>query len=279
MKMARQKAEQKAVARKDISYWEYTRREMKRNWIAYVMILPYVVIFSLFTLCPVILSFVVGFTDFNMLQWPNFVWLENYINLFFADDIFLIACKAVTAIDGTEAFFVAAIIAVACGLCGDVMNDFKAGQLLETDPKAQWIAECIGGLLGAFVSVAVLLVIISAYGGDCFGTEIFPAAQAGAVAAMVGGISNMPAFIVGLIAGVILSIFKLPVMTLGLGVYLPFFMSATAFIGGALRLITDKAFPKFEENNTGTIIASGLLGGEGITGVIIALIVAVQAIV
>ena len=193
--------------------------------------------------------------------------------------IFLIACKAVTAIDGTEAFFVAAIIAVACGLCGDVMNDFKAGQLLETDPKAQWIAECIGGLLGAFVSVAVLLVIISAYGGDCFGTEIFPAAQAGAVAAMVGGISNMPAFIVGLIAGVILSIFKLPVMTLGLGVYLPFFMSATAFIGGALRLITDKAFPKFEENNTGTIIASGLLGGEGITGVIIALIVAVQAIV
>ena len=91
--MAKQNAEQKAVARKGISYWEYTRREMKRNWVAYVMILPYVVIFSLFTLCPVILSFIVGFTDFNMLQWPNFVWLENYINLFFADDIFLIACK------------------------------------------------------------------------------------------------------------------------------------------------------------------------------------------
>ncbi|MBR0126960.1 MAG: OPT/YSL family transporter, partial [Firmicutes bacterium] len=70
----------------------------------------------------------------------------------------------------------------------------------------------------------------------------------------------------------------LPVMTLGLGVYLPFFMSATAFIGGALRLIVDKVYPKFEEKGTGTIIASGLLGGEGITGVIIALIVAVQAI-
>ena len=192
--------------------------------------------------------------------------------------IFLIACKAVTSIDGTEAFFVAAIIAVACGLCGDVMNDFKAGQILETDPKAQWIAECVGGLIGAFVAVGVLLVIISAYGGDCFGSEVFPAAQAGAVAAMVGGISHMPAFIVGLIAGVVLSILKLPVMTLGLGVYLPFFMSATAFIGGALRLIVDKVYPKFEEKGTGTIIASGLLGGEGITGVIIALIVAAQAI-
>lgn len=92
--MLKAKAKQKAVVRRqDISYWDYTWREMKRNWIAYVMILPYVVIFALFTLCPVILSFVVGFTDFNMLQWPNFVWLENYINLFFADDIFIIACK------------------------------------------------------------------------------------------------------------------------------------------------------------------------------------------
>ena len=192
--------------------------------------------------------------------------------------IFLIACKAVTSIDGTSAFFVAAIIAVACGLCGDIMNDFKAGQLLNTNPKAQWIAECIGGLLGAFVSVAVLMVIISAYGGHCFGTEIFPAAQAGAVAAMVGGISHMPAFLIGLVAGIVLSGLRLPVMTLGLGVYLPFFMSATAFIGGALRLIMDRVYPQFEEKNTGTIIASGLLGGEGITGVIIALIVAAQAI-
>ena len=91
--MAKLKADKKAVARNGISYWEYTKREVKRNWIAYVMILPYIVIFSLFTLCPVVLSFVVGFTDFNMLQWPNFVWLENYINLFFADDIFIIACK------------------------------------------------------------------------------------------------------------------------------------------------------------------------------------------
>ena len=91
--MAKQKAEKKAVARTGISYWEYTRREMKRNWIAYIMILPYVVIFSLFTLCPVVLSFVVGFTDFNMLEWPNLVWFKNYITLFFDDDIFLISVK------------------------------------------------------------------------------------------------------------------------------------------------------------------------------------------
>lgn len=192
--------------------------------------------------------------------------------------IVLVTCKAVSEISGTEAFFVAAIVAVACGLCGDIMNDFKVGVILKTDPKAQWIAEFIGGVIGALISVGVLIVIIKAYGGDSFGSEIFPAAQAGAVSAMVGGISHLPAFITGMVAAIILYALKLPVMTLGLGVYLPFYLSATAFIGGLIRLIVDKFFPKFEEANKGTIIASGLLGGEGVTGVIIALIIAIQAI-
>ena len=56
------------------------------------MIAPYVIIFTLFTVVPVLLSAVISFTDFNMLQWPNIVWLENYINLFFADEVFLTAC-------------------------------------------------------------------------------------------------------------------------------------------------------------------------------------------
>ncbi|NLD20295.1 MAG: peptide transporter [Clostridiales bacterium] len=192
--------------------------------------------------------------------------------------IVLLAVKAVSSIGHTEAFFVAAIVAVACGLVGDVMNDFKEGKILGTDPKAQWIAESIGGIIGAVVSVGVLMIIVEAYGAGCFGSEMFPAAQAGAVAAMVGGISNIPAFLIGLVSAIILYILKFPVMTLGLGVYLPFYMSATAFLGGALRFIVDKFIPQFEKKGKGTIIASGLLGGEAIVGVIIALIVALQVI-
>ena len=82
-----------AVARKDLTYRQWIWKEMKRNWVAYLMIAPYVIIFTLFTIVPVLLSAVISFTDFNMLQMPNIVWLENYINLFFADDVFLIACK------------------------------------------------------------------------------------------------------------------------------------------------------------------------------------------
>ena len=91
--MSQKTAEYKAVARKDMTYRQWIWKEMKRNWVAYLLIAPYVLVFTLFTVVPVVLSFVISFTDFNMLQFPNFVWIENYINLFFADDVFLIACK------------------------------------------------------------------------------------------------------------------------------------------------------------------------------------------
>lgn len=190
----------------------------------------------------------------------------------------LIAAKALTDIGDIEAFYVAAIVAVACGLVGDVMNDFKEGHILNSNPKAQWIAECIGGLVGALVSVATLYIIFKAYGGGVIGSDIFPAAQAAAVASMVGGISNMTAFLIGMFAAVILYFVNFPVMTLGLGVYLPFYLSATAFIGGIIRLLVDKTIKSPRALENGNIIASGCLAGEAVIGVVIAIIVAVSAI-
>ena len=87
------KSDLKAARRTDISRGQWLWKEMKKNWVAYVMVFPYMLIFTLFTVVPVVLSAVISFTDFNMLQMPNIVWLDNYINLFFADDIFLIALK------------------------------------------------------------------------------------------------------------------------------------------------------------------------------------------
>jgi len=191
--------------------------------------------------------------------------------------IVLLAAKAASDIGQTEAFLVAAVVAIACGLAGDVMNDFKAGYILKSDPKAQWLGECIGGIIGAFVTVGVFYVIITAYGPAAFGNpEMFIAPQAGAVAAMVGGIPHLTSFLIGLVLGCVLYILNFPVMTLGLGVYLPFYLSATAFVGGALKFIVEKAAPEWDKKGTGLIIASGLLGGEAVIGVIIALVQAVQ---
>ncbi len=192
--------------------------------------------------------------------------------------IILLAAKSVSNLGETEAFYVAAVVAIACGLVGDVMNDFKAGHILKTNAKSQWIAEVIGGLIGGIVSVVILILILEAYGGTCFGSEMFPAAQSAAVAAMVGGISNTHAFALGLILAVILYFVNFPVITLGLGVYLPFYLSATAFLGGVIRFFIDKFRPNFEKESKGTIIASGLLGGESIVGVVIAIVTALKMI-
>lgn len=186
--------------------------------------------------------------------------------------IVLLAVKVVSSIGQLEAFFVAAIVAVACGLVGDVMNDFKAGHSMGTNPKAQWWGEAIGGVLGAFVAVGVLFVLVQAYGTEAFGTEQFPAPQAGVVKAMVAGIPHIPAFWIGLLAGLVLYVCNLPVMTLGLGIYLPFYLSFTAAIGGFVHLLLSKCFPKWSKTDNALILSSGLLGGEAVVGVLLALV-------
>ena len=199
--------------------------------------------------------------------------------------IVLLIVAAASNVAQVQLFFVAGVIAVACGLAGDVMNDFKAGHVLGTDPKAQWIGQAIGGVLGALVAVAVLFVLVSAYGADAFGTQgTFVAAQASVVATMVSGIPSVPAFAIGLIAGCALYLLGLPVMMLGLGIYLPFYMSLTAFLGAMAKvgydavckrrrakLPADEASDrKKEQEETGLVAASGLLGGESVVGVLVA---------
>ena len=83
----------KAVSRKEMSKFGWALREMKRNWIAYVMLAPFYLIFLMFTVLPVILSIFLSFTSFNMLEAPIWIGAENYIRLFLNDDIFIIAVQ------------------------------------------------------------------------------------------------------------------------------------------------------------------------------------------
>lgn len=182
----------------------------------------------------------------------------------------LLAAKIFTNPENSVALFlVAGVVAVACGLAGDALQDLKAGYILKTNPKAQIIAEGICGIIGAFISVVVLFVLLQAYGSMGPNTDLV-APQAYAVSTMVEGLPHTGAFIAGLLAGVVLYFIGIPGMTIGIGLYLPMVISTAAFIGGALRFVVHKIAPKFEEN--GTLISSGFLGGEGVTGVLIAII-------
>lgn len=199
----------------------------------------------------------------------------------------LLVVAAFCDVSQVKLFFVAGIVAVACGLAGDVMNDFKAGAILGTDPRAQWLGQALGSIIGAFVAAAVMAALVGAYGPDAFGPgKAFVSAQASVVAAMVSGIPSVPAFLAGLAAGIALYWAKLPAMLIGLGVYLPFYMSFSAFLGAVVKLAWDKASDTHrkrlsgeaaeeaasQDEEAGLVVASGILGGESIVGVIIAFI-------
>ena len=112
--MSQKTATKKAVSRKDMTKAQWTWKEMKRNKVAYFMVAPYMLIFTCFTVLPVLLSIVISFTDFNLLQMPNIVWFDNYVRLFLDDDIFITACQNTlifAAIVGPVSYFMSLFIA------------------------------------------------------------------------------------------------------------------------------------------------------------------------
>ncbi|MGM9648217.1 MAG: carbohydrate ABC transporter permease [Eubacteriales bacterium] len=102
------------VNRRDMNKFQWTLHEMKRNWVAYLMLAPYYLIFLTFTIIPVFVSLFMSFTDFNMLETPNFLWFENYTRLFVDDDIFIIAVQNTlifAAITGPVSYIMSFLVA------------------------------------------------------------------------------------------------------------------------------------------------------------------------
>ncbi|MBQ4136157.1 MAG: sugar ABC transporter permease [Clostridia bacterium] len=91
--MSQKKEKKQAVARNEMTKAQWTWHEIKRNKAAYLMVAPFMIIFTCFTILPVVLSAVLSLTNFNLLQIPDFVGADNYIRLFMNDDIFIIACQ------------------------------------------------------------------------------------------------------------------------------------------------------------------------------------------
>ncbi|MCR8908454.1 OPT/YSL family transporter [Thermophilibacter sp. ET337] len=192
--------------------------------------------------------------------------------------IVLLAVAAFSDASQVQLFYVAGVVAVACGLAGDVMSDFKTGAIIGSSPRAMWVGQAIGALLGTVVAVAVLCTLVAAYGTDAFGPgQLFVSAQASVVATMVSGIPSVPGFVIGLLGGVALYWAGLPAMMFGLGVYLPFYMSLTAALGAGVKWAYERVCAARGGETAGgaeekgVVVASGVLGGESIVGVVIAL--------
>ena len=91
--MSQNEAVKRPVSRKDMTKWQWTWKEMKRNKTAYLMVGPFMILFFVFTVLPVAFSIFLSFTEFNLLEWPKMVGVDNYIRLFLDAEIFILACK------------------------------------------------------------------------------------------------------------------------------------------------------------------------------------------
>ena len=102
------------LARDEMTKLQWTWKEMKRNKTAYFMLAPFLILFIVFTVLPVVLSIILSLTDFNMLEMPNWVGIENYKRLFLDDDIFMLACQTTlifAAVTGPVSYILSLLVA------------------------------------------------------------------------------------------------------------------------------------------------------------------------
>ena len=153
--MSQNTATKKAVARKDMTKAQWTWKEMKKNKVAYLMVAPFMILFFLFTVTPVVLSMLLSLTSFNLLEFPTFIFFDNYIRLFLDDDVFIIACK--------NTFIFAAVV----GPVSYLMSFLIAWFINELPPKIRAVVTLI--FYAPSISGQVYLIWKTLFSSDSYG--------------------------------------------------------------------------------------------------------------
>lgn len=201
------------------------------------------------------------------------------------------------------AILIGAVVCCAAAIAGDNMQDLKAGHILGATPYKQQIMQVVGVIAGALVIAPVLSYLLEAYGMGAV-TEAKPnplaAPQAALMQSVAAGIfgGNLPWDMVsiGAIIGIIIIVidqylaskkasFRMPVLAVAVGIYLPLELDTAIFAGGIIAWIIERFYSKNEANNNnhkkakdisskaGLLIASGLITGEALMGIIIAFLI------
>jgi len=195
--------------------------------------------------------------------------------------------------------FISAVICIGGSISGDLLQSMACGQMLGATPKKLQISMTFGVLA---VSGVVGLVIGVLHKAFVIGSPKLPAPQAflmkGIVQGVLGGEMLWPFIFVGMVLALVLILIGLPVLPVAIGIYLPFTLSVPIFIGGGIRHFTDsylkKKFGSAEEEEisdwelaikktgvkpkekairTGLLFTAGLVAGEALMGVVIAILV------
>jgi len=195
------------------------------------------------------------------------------------------------------AIIIGAVVCCAAAIAGDNMQDLKAGYIVGATPWKQQVMQIVGTVSSAFVMAPILMLLFKAYGfkGHASATDnALAAVQANLMASVSKGVfeGGLPwsfmAIGVAVAVGIIIldiylehrgSSFRAPVLAVAIGFYLPLELSVPICAGGILHFVLNRGYKKLklareavdESNRRGLLFASGLITGEALVGILMAI--------
>ncbi len=175
------------------------------------------------------------------------------------------------------AIAIGSVICIAACMAGDTSQDLKTGYILGATPVKQQIGEILGTIAAALAIGGVMILLDSAYG---FGSDMLAAPQATMMKMIIEGVmdGNLPwtLIFIGAFISIVVEILGIAALPVSIGLYLPLELSATIMLGGLVRKFADKKFgEQKDESGKGILFCSGLIAGEGIVGVLLAILTVV----
>lgn len=176
------------------------------------------------------------------------------------------------------AILVGGIVCVAISVAGGAGQAQKTSFIIGGTPKKVNIAMYIGLAIASVFAGLVMMGLINVYGIGAEATNL-AAPQATLMSMVVKGVMDgqLPwtLILIGVALGVMCELMGLPVLPVALGIYLPISLSAGILFGGIARLLVERKFKKDEEQvkiqvERGVLLASGLVAGDAIIGIVIA---------
>jgi putative OPT family oligopeptide transporter len=179
----------------------------------------------------------------------------------------------------TGAIAIGSIICIIAAMSGDTSQDLKTGYILGATPRRQQLGELIGAAVSAVTIGGVMLLLDSAWG---FGSTELSAPQATLMKMIVEGVmdGNLPWTLVwiGVFIAVVIEIFGIPVLPVAIGLYLPLKLSVPIMAGGLVRYVVSRRTVNTDmdsEAGSGILFCSGLIAGEGLIGILLAILAVV----
>lgn len=183
----------------------------------------------------------------------------------------------------TAAIAIGGVICIIAAIAGDTSQDLKTGYILGATPMRQQIGEIVGVLASSLAIGGVLYLLDMAWG---YGKAQLPAPQATLMKMIVEGVmgGNLPWTLVGIGAfiAIVIEILGIPVLPVAIGLYLPIHLSTPMLVGGIVKMVIEKkknlsGKEKKDADENGILYSSGLIAGEGVVGIFLAILAVIPA--